>query len=121
MSANPYAIYNQELKVGDRTVLIDQEGYIQDMDEWTEVFVGALAGLEGLTLTSEHWEVIRFIRDHQAEHQMQPQVCDMIKHFRELWGPERGSNHYLHELFPRGGPQKQGNRLAGIRRTKGEH
>ena len=121
MPANPYALYNRELKVGDRTVLIDQEGYIQDMDEWTEEFVGALAAPEGLPLTSEHWEVIHLTRDYQAEHQMQPQVCDMIKHFRELWGPERGSNHYLHELFPKGGPQKQGNRLAGIRRTKGEH
>jgi tRNA 2-thiouridine synthesizing protein E len=45
----------------------------------------------------------------------------MIKRFREQWGPERGNNHHLHELFPKGGPQKQGNRLAGIRRTKGEH
>lgn len=45
----------------------------------------------------------------------------MIQHFRKAWGRERDNNHYLHDLFPRGGPQKQGNRLAGIRRTKGEH
>jgi tRNA 2-thiouridine synthesizing protein E len=52
---------------------------------------------------------------------VQPQVRVMITHFTGKWGKEKGSNHYLHELFPRGGPQKQGNRLAGIRRTKGEH
>lgn len=121
MAANPYAIYNQELKVGERSVMIDQKGYLQDMDEWSEDFVVALAAREGLALSDEHWDVIRFIRQHQAEHQIQPQVCDMIKHFREQWGAERGNNHHLHELFPRGGPQKQGNRLAGIRRTKGEH
>ena len=46
---------------------------------------------------------------------------DMIRHFSEAWGPQRGSNHHLHEMFPRGGPQKQGNRLAGLLRTKGEH
>jgi tRNA 2-thiouridine synthesizing protein E len=51
---------------------------------------------------------------------VQPQVRVMITHFTEQWGAEKGSNHYLHEIFPRGGPQKQGNRLAGIRR-KGEH
>jgi tRNA 2-thiouridine synthesizing protein E len=45
----------------------------------------------------------------------------MIRHFTERWGPERGSNHALHALFPVGGPQKQGNRLAGLLRTKGEH
>ena len=45
----------------------------------------------------------------------------MIRHFAQAWGPERGNNHYLHDLFPVGGPQKQGNRLAGLLRTKGEH
>jgi tRNA 2-thiouridine synthesizing protein E len=34
---------------------------------------------------------------------------------------DRGSSAALHRLFPRGGPQKQGNRLAGLLRTKGEH
>jgi tRNA 2-thiouridine synthesizing protein E len=45
----------------------------------------------------------------------------MIKHFRKIWGADKGNNRYLHEIFPRGGPQKQGNRLAGLLRTKGEH
>jgi len=45
----------------------------------------------------------------------------MIRHFRDAWGPTRGNNHHLHDLFPRGGPQKQGNRLAGLLKTKGEH
>jgi len=45
----------------------------------------------------------------------------MIKHFKKKWGKKRGNNHYLHKIFPTGGPQKQGNRFAGIRKTKGEH
>jgi tRNA 2-thiouridine synthesizing protein E len=45
----------------------------------------------------------------------------MVRHFRNVWNAEKGSNRYLHGLFPRGGPQKQGNRLAGLLRTKGEH
>ena len=81
----------------------------------------ALARQEELTLTNEHWAIIRFLREFYAEHGVQAQVRAMIKHFTELWGPERGSNHHLHEMFPRGGPQKQGNRLAGLLRTKGEH
>lgn len=118
---NPYAIAIKLLRVGDKEIELDQEGYIQDMDAWSEDFARALAAEEGLELTDEHWQVIHFIREHYAEHHVQPQVRDMIKHFREVWGPERGNNHYLHELFPKGGPQKQGNRLAGMRRTKGEH
>ena len=72
-------------------------------------------------LTDAHWELIRFLRQYYAEHGVQAQVRVMIRHFTEAWGPQRGSNHHLHEMFPRGGPQKQGNRLAGLLRTKGEH
>lgn len=121
MSTNPYAIRVDYLKVGDTFVATDQEGYIQNMDEWSEGYALALAGKEGLELTDDHWQVIRFIRAYYEEHRVQAQVRDMIKHFKRVWGSERGNNHYLHDIFPKGGPQKQGNRLAGIRRTKGEH
>ncbi len=107
--------------VGDREVKTDAEGYIENTEEWSEDFARELARLEGLKLTAEHWEVIRFLRAYYQEHGVQPQVRAMIKHFTQVWGPERGSNHYLHEIFPRGGPQKQGNRLAGLLKTKGEH
>ena len=76
---------------------------------------------EGLALTEEHWDVIRFIREYYEEHGVQAPVRDMVKHFRQAWGAERGNSRYLHDIFPMGGPQKQGNRLAGIRKTKGEH
>ena len=45
----------------------------------------------------------------------------MVKHFKVEWDEERGNSKYLHKIFPYGGPQKQGNRLAGLLRTKGEH
>ena len=109
------------LRVEGRTVLTDGEGYLVDPSEWSEAFARAQAEAEGLALGAEHWEVIRFLREHFAQHGTQATVRDMIKHFRRVWGEERGGNRYLHKLFPRGGPQKQGNRLAGLLRTKGEH
>ena len=109
------------LTVGERRIQTDSEGYLLDRSQWSEEFVHALAAQEGLALTPAHWEVIHFLRDYYFEHGVQAQVRVMIKHFTEAWGPERGSNHHLHDMFPRGGPQKQGNRLAGLLRTKGEH
>lgn len=111
----------RELEVAGRPVLTDGEGYLVDPAQWSEGFVEAQAAREGLELTGEHWEVIRFLRDRFARHGAQATVRDMIRHFRRVWGEDRGSNRYLHMLFPRGGPQKQGNRLAGLLRTKGEH
>ncbi|MDH4180514.1 MAG: TusE/DsrC/DsvC family sulfur relay protein [Betaproteobacteria bacterium] len=102
-------------------VATDSEGYLVDRSQWSEAFARALARSEGLELTPAHWEVIRFLRDYYEAHGVQAQVRVMIRHFSERWGPELGSNHRLHEMFPGGGPQKQGNRLAGLLRTKGEH
>jgi tRNA 2-thiouridine synthesizing protein E len=45
----------------------------------------------------------------------------MIPQFAKVWGRELGNNHHLHALFPIAGPQKQGKRLAGLLKTKGEH
>lgn len=104
-----------------RRVATDSEGYLLDRELWSEEFARALARNEGLELTPAHWEVIHFLRDYYLEHGVQAQVRAMIRRFTDLWGPERGSNHHLHEMFPIGGPQKQGNRLAGLLRTKGEH
>ncbi len=109
------------LQVDGREVLTDSEGYLVDLDDWSEAFVRAQAAQEGLALNSEHWAVIRFLRDHYEQHHIQASVRDTIRHFRKIWGEEKSSNRYLHDLFPRGGPQKQGNRLAGLLRTKGEH
>lgn len=120
-TANPYAIYTKSVSVEGQEVLTDPEGYILNMDEWSEGFATAQAAVEGLALTDEHWQVIHFIRDYYEEHNVQAQVRDMIRHFRQEWGPEKGCNRYLHDMFPMGGPQKQGNRVAGVRKTKGEH
>jgi tRNA 2-thiouridine synthesizing protein E len=107
--------------VDGRPIETDSEGYLCNLDDWSEDFARAQAAREGLPLTPAHWEVIRFLRQYYAEHGVQAQVRVMIRHFVQAWGPQRGNNHHLHEMFPRGGPQKQGNRLAGLLRTKGEH
>ena len=107
--------------VDGRPIETDSEGYLCNLDDWSEDFARAQAAREGLPLTAAHWEVIHFLRQYYAEHGVQAQVRVMIRHFVQAWGPQRGNNHHLHEMFPRGGPQKQGNRLAGLLRTKGEH
>ena len=111
-----------------RTVMVDgkevrtcSEGYIVVQDEWSEGFARAQAEIEGLELTDEHWDVVKFLRNYYELHRVQCEVRKMVKHFKQAWGVERGNSSYLHKIFPRGGPQKQGNRLAGLLRTKGEH
>jgi len=107
--------------VNGRAVATDVEGYLKNIDDWSEDFARAQAGSENLELTEAHWQVIAFLRAYFEEHRVQAQVRAMIWHFAKVWGPDHGNNHHLHALFPIGGPQKQGNRLAGLLKTKGEH
>ncbi|MDD2917556.1 cobyrinate a,c-diamide synthase [Rhodoferax sp.] len=109
------------LLVKGQPVATDVEGYLKHLDDWSEDFARAQAQSENLVLTEAHWQVIHFLRAYFDEHRVQAQVRAMIQHFSKAWGPELGNNHHLHELFPIGGPQKQGNRLAGLLKTKGEH
>jgi tRNA 2-thiouridine synthesizing protein E len=109
------------VRVNGKDIATDPEGYLLHLDDWSEEFARVQAREEHLELTNAHWQVIHFLREYYDEHRVQAQVRVMIRHFTTLWGPQRGSNHALHELFPRGGPQKQGNRLAGLLKTKGEH
>jgi len=107
--------------VDGHEIQTDSEGYLVDPGDWSESFARQQAKTEDLTLNQEHWEIIRFQRNWLEARGSQASVRDMIKHFRKLWGCDKGCNHYMHKLFPNGGPQKQGNRLAGLLRTKGEH
>ena len=107
--------------VDGEELLMDGEGYLLDLDAWSEQFVHARAVQEELELTDEHWEVIYYIREFHDNHGVQAPVRDMLKHFKKVWGKEKANTRYLHEIFPKGGPQKQGNRLAGVRKPKGEH
>ncbi|HSO44047.1 MAG TPA: cobyrinate a,c-diamide synthase, partial [Rhodoferax sp.] len=109
------------LMVNGQPVATDVEGYLKNLDDWSEDFARAEAEAEGLELTEAHWQIIQYLRAYYEEHRVQAQVRAMIQHFSKIWGPELGNNHHLHALFPIGGPQKQGNRLAGLLKTKGEH
>jgi TusE/DsrC/DsvC family sulfur relay protein len=115
------AAATRTLQVNGCAVDTDIEGYLKNIEDWSEDFARAQAEAEDLELTEAHWQVIAFLRAYFEEHRVQAQVRAMIWHFAKAWGPEHGNNHHLHTLFPIGGPQKQGNRLAGLLKTKGEH
>ena len=62
---------NMQIKtimVNGREIQNDGEGYIVNLDEWSEDFVHVQASAEGLLLTDEHWEVVRFLRDYWQDH-----------------------------------------------------
>jgi tRNA 2-thiouridine synthesizing protein E len=96
----------------------DEEGYIFDVDIWSKELAGLIAEAEEIEMTDEHWEVVTFLRDYYDEYQIAPAIRVLVKAIKKKFGPEKGNNKYLYELFPYG-PAKQACKIAGLPKPTG--
>lgn len=93
----------------------DAEGYLIDPADWNEVVAAQLANDENITLTDDHWHVLRFMRAYYDEHQVAADARFAIKHLAERAG--RDAQKRMFVLFPYG-YVKQACKLAGMRRPR---
>ncbi|MBF0093682.1 MAG: TusE/DsrC/DsvC family sulfur relay protein [Alphaproteobacteria bacterium] len=105
-------------ELNGKTYEHDEEGYLLDVNQWNEELAAILAKGENLPLTSEHWEVIGFLREYYNEYQIAPAVRVLTKAIAKKFGPDKGNNKYLYELFPYG-PGKQACKIAGLPKPTG--
>jgi tRNA 2-thiouridine synthesizing protein E len=72
-----------------------------------------MAGLEQLTLTERHWDLIDYLRDEFFNNnENTPNTRAILKAMTEKWG-EKIDQRTLYDLFPLD-PSKQGGRIAGL-------
>ena len=100
-----------ELVVGDRTLALDEDGFLEDASLWDEEVVEKLAETEDVVLTDEHWEVINYLRGYYAEFGVAPMVRKMLRDTGK-------SNAEIYELFP-SGPGKGACKIAGLLKPTG--
>ncbi|OFZ69105.1 MAG: sulfite reductase subunit gamma [Betaproteobacteria bacterium RBG_16_56_24] len=94
----------------------DGEGYLIDPHDWNEDIARRFAAGENISLTEDHWDALRFMRDYYADQQIAPDVRHVMKHLAERLGP--GSRNRIFELFPYG-YVKQACKIAGMKRPRG--
>lgn len=97
----------------DLPFAVDQEGYLQDLNDWSEAVAHALARAEGLELQPEHWEILLLLRDFYREFQLSPATRPLIRYVSQKLGPEKGNSMHLNQLF-KGTPAKLAAKLAGL-------
>jgi len=101
------------LTFNDREFETDNDGYLKDSSQWSEGLAEVIAAQEGITLTAEHWEVVRFVRDFYLEFKTSPAIRMLVKAMAKAFGEEKGNSRYLYRLFPKG-PAKQATKIAGL-------
>ena len=97
---------------------VDEEGYITDINLWSEDLAHLIAEGEEIDMTNEHWEVVNFLREYYEEYQVAPAVRVLTKAIKKTLGPDKGNSSYLYELFPYG-PAKQACKIAGLPKPTG--
>ena len=101
-----------------KTVEVDDDGYVLNLDDWTEGLAQFLADQDDIKLSGEHWEIINFLRDYYQKYQIAPMIKILVKEIGKAMGKEKGNTKYLYELYP-AGPAKQACRFAGLPKPTG--
>lgn len=107
-----------DYSVNGQVIEGDEEGYLKDLNQWTKEIAAQIAQAESVDMTEEHWQVIDFLREYYSEYQIAPAIRVLTKAMKEKFGPEKGSNKYLYDLFPYG-PAKQACKIAGLPKPTG--
>lgn len=85
-------------------------------DGWTQANARALAAEAGLTLTPDHWEVVRVLQGCYKDEAL-PRIR-LLRNALEARFASKGGMKYLFGILP-GGPIAQGCALAGLKPPHG--
>lgn len=86
-------------------VKVNDEGYLEDPEQWNKEIANEIAKEEEIDLTDKHFEVLQFIRDKY--------LAGEALTIRKVGKSGIVDIKGLYQLFP-GGPLKKSSRIAGI-------
>ncbi len=106
------------IELDGRTIDTDEEGFLKDLNDWSEEVANKLAQSENITMSETHWGLVEVAREFFEEHQKHPSTHDLIhllgRYLKKSVKEERHDlDTYLYKLFPYG-PEKQLAKIAGL-------
>ncbi len=97
---------------GDISIDVDEDGFMEEPEQWNEGIAKALATTEGVDdLTEEHWKLVNYLRDYYLKFGIAPMIRKLCK---ETGFPLKK----VYELFP-SGPAKGACKVAGLAKPTG--
>lgn len=106
-----------QFNVNGKVIETDAQGFLLDLDDWSEDFARALAQRDGVELFVDHWELIWYFRDYYQETQGLPTMHRMVLELGRHRGPHfrdrKAYEKHIYHLFPTD-PMRQICKLAGL-------
>ncbi len=88
---------NNHITICGKTIELDADGFLANPSlQVAEYFSAA----DGMLLTDEHWQVIRFARDYYRTFTIGPMPKVIVKRLNKQLGGERYSIKKLYSVFP---------------------
>jgi len=97
--------------INGHDILVDDEGFMTDYDQWNYQTGQALASAIGIDMTDEHWAVIHFLRQDFKIQGVTPTI-------RRVSSAGHFDTKRLFELFPNK-PAKKMAYIAGLPKPHG--
>lgn len=102
------------LNVDGREIPTNDNGYLENIEDWSQNVAQAIADAEQLELSERHWDLINHLRDEYINNGgNQPNTRNLVKAMSKVWDDKSVNAKTLYDLFP-GDPSKQGGRIAGL-------
>ncbi len=97
---------------GEVKINVDEDGFMEEPDQWNEKVALALASTEGVdNLTENHWKVVNYLREYYQKYGIAPMIRKLCK--------ETGfSLKEIYDMFP-SGPAKGACKVAGLAKPTG--
>ena len=107
------------LEVNGVAIETDDDGYLVNLDDWSEDVANKLAEAEDIKMAEEHWTVVNFLREYYDDYQIAPAVKVLTKAIaKERDMDKKAASEFLYGLFP-SGPALQACKIAGLPKPTG--
>ena len=105
------------LRIEDRVIATDNDGYLENFDDWSQSVGAVIASHENIVMTPAHWEIIDALREFYRQFEQSPAMRPLVKYVGQRCGADKGNSIYLLKLFP-GSPAKIASKIAGLPRPE---
>ncbi len=92
---------------------LDSDGFLKNLDQWSETVAHSIAQDNDLVLNDDHFEIIYLLRNFYQKHQVAPANRPFVKMVKLALGQEKGNSIYLMTLFPQS-PAKLAAKISGL-------
>lgn len=91
-------------EINGKNIEANAQGYLINMDDWSEEFASELAKRDGIELFVDHWELIMYFREYYSENQSNPTMHTIVRTLGKMKGDhfhnQKEYERHIYKLFP---------------------